>query len=459
MVGKITTILALAAGLWACASPSFDTLHPSRDIVTEMIDSDSSVNTKIDPKQWGIVLPERIYQVLQQSNKDSLSLFVAQQRRIIAEGDYYLTTGNTLPSVKASASTSAFQTLNSNDIRSSNNNIALGLSVSWQVDLWGKLDDLTAAAEQTARASQWDLAAANLIVHGQVLSAWLDILEQRQLLNLFDKNYSNQRQRLGMLGRRVDLGLTSATGFDNARLALMKLKRDRLQASFKLSQAKRRFNLILGRMPSTETALPLTMPELGLLTASVLNPPLLLNRPDVRAAEARLLAAGFRWQASMKNARPSLTLDANVKVREGKLSQVFDPDFWLTTVAGSLVQPIFYRQELTVERQQARARAEIAQNSFYSSLLQAWQSVENLYNNESVLAQQHDAATAAYDSASRVEISTLAQYEQGLVSSFEVFTAQRNTLNASTDLIRLSVSQLRNRINLILAIGPIEDSK
>ena len=53
-------------------------------------------------------------------------------------------------------------------------------------------------------------------------------------------------------------------------------------------------------MPSTKTALPLTMPELKPLTADVLTPPLILNRPDIRAAEARLLAAGFRWQASLK---------------------------------------------------------------------------------------------------------------------------------------------------------------
>ena len=80
-----------------------------------------------------------------------------------------------------------------------------------------------------------------------------------------------------------------------------------------------------------------------------------------------------------------------------------DPDFWLSTVEASLVQPIFYRQELTIERQQAKAlEYEIAQNNFYSSLLQAWQNIENLNNNEFVLAQQRDAAQA-HDSASRVK--------------------------------------------------------
>ena len=239
------TSLMVALCALGCTSPSFESVHPSQEKLDTYTNAEATVSTDIDPKQWGIVLPKRLHDVLAQSNNDSLSLFVARQRRIIAEGDYYLATGNTLPSLRASAGTSSFQTINNNDQRRDNDNTSLSLSMNWQVDLWNKLSNTTSAAEQTALASRWDLAAANLTVHGQVLSAWLDILEQRQMLNLFDQNFNNQRQRLEMLGKRVDLGLTSATGYINARLALMKLKRDRLQAALKLSQAKRRFNVIL----------------------------------------------------------------------------------------------------------------------------------------------------------------------------------------------------------------------
>lgn len=440
--------------LTGCASADFPEDYRPHQSLSDVMSITPNSTVSVG---WGISLPQGLKDYLQQSHVANLSLYVAKQKQIIAVADYYLISGNNIPAINTSFKASQNQTLN-NDNKRSNESYDATFGVRWQADLWQRLALQRQAELADKVATDWDLASVNLSIEGQLLNAWLSIVEQRQLLNVFDRNYRNQKQRVAMLARRVDLGLTSTTGYDNAQLSLLKLKRDRLQAANRLRQAKGAFNLVLAQAPNEELAVPVDMPAIDKILNDEFEPSLLLSRPDVRASEARMLAAGYRWDEAQKNQLPSLTLDASYRVRQDKISNVFDLDYWLSSVGVSLVQPLFFRDELGKKQQIARARAEIAKANYFTTVLKAWKNIQDLSQSSTTLAQQVTAATLGLESAVRVEKNTLERYENGLASSFDVLAAQRNTVTASSELIRLQVAQLKNRVNLRLAFGPLKES-
>ncbi len=405
---------------------------------------------------WGIELPSAIKLLMRENQSSNLSAYTAQQRQLIADANYYMTSGNRVPQPSVSMSAAGSEKF-TNGNRVVEDDFGINVGVKWQPDLWGRLADQQAASEQDVIAATWDLAAVNLSIQGRLLTAWLNVLEQRQLLNLYDQNYKNQKQRVELLAKRVDLGLTSTTGYDNAKLNLLRLKRDRMTTANRLLQGKRQINVLLGNAPNAELQIPLQLPALQPFNYEIDSLGLVMTRPDVRLAEARMLAAGYRWQYESLNQLPRLTLDLRSRVSRENAGELFDTDFWLSSLSASIIQPVFFRDDLNKQQAVVKARAEVAKATYYSSVLQAWSEIENIVQDTKIFAAQLSAAEDGLQSATRVERNTLDRYELGLASSFDVLTSQRNTLNASIDVIRLRVTQVKNRINFRLALGPLEE--
>lgn len=401
---------------------------------------------------WGLKLPLELQKMLRQAQLQNGSILVAQFRTQVAQLDSEIAQGTSLPDVKASLSQREYQTAN-NDGKTHNQLRSLGFSAKWELDLWRSLADAEKQKHILLEAAQYQYEAAVYSAQSQVLLTWLDIIEQNNLIKLNQQNINNQKRRLAMSLTRLDNGLASSVGVRNVKTSLLKLQESQRNLYYKRDQASRRLNLLLGEYPSKRAITSKMLPKLDEMVATASPQDIVLNRPDIKEAEAKVIASGYSWNIAKKKTLPKLTLNATFDAKRKDASELFDINYWLGSITAALVQPIFYRDVLLNEAEKSRLTQQIQLTQFQSKLLTAWQEVEDALQNEIMLKQRQSLIYRALVEAKAAESQTENQYSSGLANSFELLAAQRTRTALETDRIKVSVARVRNRIKLALSLG------
>lgn len=369
--------------------------------------------------------------------------------------------GRTLPNVSASASAGGRDTyVEATDSRVSSESYGLGLDLSWELDLWGRLRSGIEAADADLVAGEADLASARLSLAAQTAIAWFDLNEALAQERVAVQTYEARTSALDLTERRLARGLSSALDVRTARTTQASAEASiagRRQAS---QNASRRLEILLGRYPSAELDATATLPELPSLSGAG-NPTLLLaRRPDIAAAEARVVAAGLRAEQARLAMLPSLRLTGSVSNSEADISDVFDPSRVAASLIAGLAAPIFNGGSLDADRDAAIARAQVAVENYASTTLTAWREVEDALAADSLLAQQEEAQLRALEEARLAEELATRQYTNGLVTIFNLIDSQTRRLNAESNVIAARSARASNRVAFHLALGgglPVSD--
>lgn len=401
---------------------------------------------------WGLKLPNELQKMLQQVQQQNTSILVAQFRSQIAQLDGQIAEGANLPDVKASLSQREYQTVN-NDGKTHNQLSSSGFSAKWELDIWRSLADAEKQKQLLFEAAEYQYSAAVYSAQSQVLLTWLEVIEQNNLIKLNLQNINNQKRRLAMSLTRLDNGLASSVGVRNVKTSLLKLQESQRNLYYKRDQASRRLNLLLGEYPLKRAIGSKVLPKLDEMVAAGQPLDILLNRPDIKEAEAKVVASGYSWNIAKRKTLSKLTLNATFDAKRKDASELFDINYWLGSITASLVQPIFYREVLLNEAEKARLNQQILLTQFEAKLLTAWQEVEDALQNEIMLKQRQSLIYRALVEAKAAESQTENQYSSGLANSFELLAAQRTRTALETDRIKVSVARVRNRIKLALSLG------
>ncbi|MBI3446094.1 MAG: efflux transporter outer membrane subunit, partial [Magnetospirillum sp.] len=212
-----------------------------------------------------------------------------------------------------------------------------GMTVSWEIDLWGKIRASEASSLASALANVHDREAVGLTLVSDVVITYIQYLEGLDRETVARSNIANMKAMFAAVKERVRLGESS-----NLELAQQRNVLAQAEATIPpiLLQRERSFNklaTLLGRPPQTlalngKTMRDLIMPEVSAgMPADVL-----LRRPDIRKAEANLLAANANIGVARTKLLPSLAITGD----RGWASQLFEhltqPGSIYYTLAGTL---------------------------------------------------------------------------------------------------------------------------
>ena len=455
----LLSALIVSLLITACSSFGDHSLHP------QLMGQNEAANKQLPAQwqgqknnsipstyRWGFAIPSDVQHMLDKLSNDNISLQVATIKRQQAGLDLELTSGEQLPDVKLSISSRRFETTSSQG-KSWQGQYSIGANASWEVDLWQRLADDIKQKGALYQAQHYELEALTQSLQAQLLINWLNLIEQRKLLELNRKNVINQKRRLHMSEVRLDRGLGASIDVRNTKTRLLRLQEQQQQIIYKRDVTTRQLKRLLGEYPSTIFKASTTLPEFSAGPDWLTPHDILLNRPDVLTAEQKLIGAGYAWQASEKKRLPKLAFNFGFNSRQTHLADIFDLDTWLASVTSSLVQPIFYRGVLKTQAQKAQLQQQSAWLSYQNILMKAWQEVESAIQHEQLLSKRLAYLTHAYQQAHGVEQQVEIQYRSGLATSFELLSAQRTRTDIASDVIKLTVSRLKNRVQLQLALG------
>lgn len=378
------------------------------------------------------------------------SLKAAAARLREAEETTIVARASMLPTVGLSGSVAGTDRSGSDNTQSH----SLNLAASWEPDLWGRLRNLTTAAEADERAALEDYRGARLSLAANAAKAWCNLISSEQEVELarvtldsFEKNLRIiERNYKGTGEGALDIQF-GRTNVSSARRALESRNLDR-------EESARALEVLLGRYPSGTSRSRRDLPKMKSAVPAGLPAELLDRRPDLSASRARLFASAQRADAARKALLPSFSITGNGGTSTTRLGQLLDADGLATTIAARFTQVLTEGGAVSAEARAALARNEARLHDYSQTALQAFREVEATLAADRSLAVQEKFLASELEQAALAEKQAERDYSEGINPNIlSVLEAQRRANNARGTMIRLRNQRLQNRIDLHLALG------
>jgi len=325
---------------------------------------------------------------------------------------------------------------------STQNTLRADLTASWEPDLFGRLRGASNGGTARLQASEADLAALRLTAQATLVQNYLDLRAAEAQQALFERSITAYERSLALTQDRYKGGLVSVADVLQADTQLRTAQVQAVEAANTRALAEHSIAVLLGQAPSnlnlTATArLPAAPPVPALLPGSLLQ-----RRPDVRAAERRVVAAAAQVGVADAAFFPSLTLSASAGTRASRLGSLFDGPSLVWSLGPALAQKLLDGGARSAASDQARAEAEQAASAYRKTVLLALQEVEDRLLLATQLQTQQQLQARALDAAQRLLDITQEQYRVGTVSYLNVVTAQTAVLSSERSLLDLRARQL-----------------
>lgn len=326
-------------------------------------------------------------------------------------------------------------------------------TVSWELDIWGRLRRSLEASSTAAAASAADLAAARLSVAATLAQDYVQLRSLDTQRDLFARTIAAYRRSLEITRNRYVAGVAPRTDVTQAESQLAGAEAQDADLAVQRATLEHAIATLTGRAASDFTLAPVAiLPQLPPVPA-VLPATLLQRRPDVAAAERRVASANAGIGVARGAWFPSLTL-AGTGGYEGSAWQhlVSLPNrFW--SLGPSLAETLFDAGARSAQSAAARAAYDGAVANYRQSVLTALADAEDSLAALHGLADEEAADNRAAIAARETLRATENQYRAGTVSYLNVVIAQSTSFAADRSLIDVQSRRLLAHIGLLKAMG------
>ncbi|MET0963024.1 MAG: efflux transporter outer membrane subunit [Noviherbaspirillum sp.] len=345
---------------------------------------------------------------------------------------------------------------NSPNFSTVQNDAIASLTVSYETDLFGRVQSGIAGALASAQQSAADFENVRLLLGADLATAYFNLRAVDTELDVVARSVALQRRALELATSRHDLGAVSGLDvaqqqalLDTTLTQVDLLKRQRSQfehALGTLTGAGAPGFALARRAPESEgpqvPAVPVGVPS-----------DLLERRPDVAAAERAMAAANA--QVGIANAAfyPSITLSGSLGAESRALPALFDASSLLWSLGASLAQPLIDGGRIRANLAGAQSGYDATVANYRRVVLVAMQEVEDGINGMAALERAHAQALRASDSAARVLDLATTRYEGGVASYLDLISAQQSLLNAQRQQAQLMGQRLLVSVFLFKALG------
>jgi NodT family efflux transporter outer membrane factor (OMF) lipoprotein len=326
-------------------------------------------------------------------------------------------------------------------------------TLSWEIDVWGRIKAFRQAVQQEAEAVSADFQGARLSLAARTAQSYFELIEAHLQAEVAEQSSKDRRTIVDLVRGRFARGLTR--GLD-LRLVLTDLANAEAQVAQARNQVQlvtRRLEVLLGRYPASRLTETARLPEPPVAVSAGLPSELLARRPDLVAAFELLRAADSRVESAKKALLPRITLTASGGARSPALTDLIDPRAAAWNLAMGLVQPLFTGGRLKSEIRLNEALVKEALTQYHSTALNAFREVEQALAAEQWLRARERALREAVEQTEASRKLAVTSYQQGLIEILTLLDSYRSTLNAQSAHLSVQRQLLSNRIDLYLALG------
>lgn len=419
---------------------------------SKMVRSDRWQDFFTEPRMRGLIAAAL------EHNRD---LRIATARIAEARAQYGIQQADRLPNVDASAghsesSSPASTSITGREFKSQRYDVSISV-VSFELDFWGRVASLGEAAKANYLATEEAQRAFRLSLIADVANAYLSVLELKERTRLAGATVKTRARYRELTERRREMGVSSDMDTLQAEGAFQSARAEFANLERQLAAAENLLDLLVGYPVAQLKDLPsgrsLTLQSIGIAQLVELPAEALLRRPDVRAAEQRLIAANANIGAARAAFLPSITLTGSAGTASRTLAGLFDAGSSAWSFQPSLVQPLFDAGRNEANLDLAEVRKVIAVADYEKTLQQAFREVADLLNARERLSVQLAAQQANAAAQGRRLKLVDARYSAGIASYLELLDAQREAFAAWQGALQVRRLQLTTATQLYKALA------
>ncbi|MDD3325702.1 MAG: efflux transporter outer membrane subunit [Zoogloea sp.] len=333
------------------------------------------------------------------------------------------------------------------------NSFSLGATVSWELDVWGRIARTVEGVDASLAASAADLAAARLSARATLAQTYFQLRAAERQQALLDASVAAYGRALELTRNRYAAGVAGKVDVVQAESQLRSARAAALDASLSRSQYEHAIAVLLGQAPAAFTLASVDAPLTVAPVAVTLPSQLLERRPDIAAAERRVAAANAAIGAAQAARFPVLGLSGNTGFRNAQIEDLLTVPSRYWSLGPTLAAAIFDAGAKKAAVGQAQANWEKAVATYRQTVLVAFQEVEDNLAAMRLLEAAAVEQAAAVTAAAEAEAIALNQYRAGTVSYLNVVTAQATHLAARRSANDLATRRLLAAVQLAKNAG------
>ena len=329
-----------------------------------------------------------------------------------------------------------------------------GLSATYELDFWGRNRATRQAAVASAMFSRFDQQTVALTVVTNVATTWFTALSLADRLVVARNNLATAEANLAVIRGRFAAGTASA--LDVSQQAALAAAERALIPAFEsqLEQQLIALGILIGEPPERIEVRPGTLTTLDLPPVGPGLPvELLARRPDVAAAEARLIAQNFNIKVARAAFFPSISLSTSAGYQAAALNHLITPGSALASAAASLTAPIFDGGTLRGQLDLAKGRYDELLADYRKTIVQALTDVETAMTAWRYATRQEALQRIAVETARRAAEIARAQLQAGTVDVTTVLTAETTLFGDEDTLVQVRLARTQALLNLYKALG------
>ncbi|MFH7827608.1 Cu(I)/Ag(I) efflux RND transporter outer membrane protein [Kluyvera chengduensis] len=329
-----------------------------------------------------------------------------------------------------------------------------GLNLSFELDFFGKLKNMSEADRQNFFASQAAQRAAQIVVVTNVSQGYFNQQRLAAQLAIAKETLSNYQQSYAFVEQQLVTGSTNVLALEQARGVIESTRADIAQREGELAQANHALQQLLGTYNTSldngaqniAAVKPVPLP-------ANLPSTILLQRPDIMEAEHQLRAADANIGVARAAFFPSITLTSGISSSSSSLSSLFNAASGMWNFVPKVELPIFNAGRNEANLALANVKQRQAVVNYEQKIQAAFKAVADALSLRESIADQLVAQQRYLTSLQITLQRARGLYASGAVSYIEVLDAERSIFTTQQAILDLLYSQQVNEINLFTALG------
>jgi len=329
------------------------------------------------------------------------------------------------------------------------------LSLSWEIDIWGKISAQKEEALANFLGSTEAKKAIQTSLIANIAKGYFNLLTLDAQIEVALRNVQLNDSTLRMIKLQFDAGEITS-------LAIQQTQSQRLLAASLVPQLEQEIQIqenslleLTGKMPdkiARGKSLQHLIDESKISLGSPLD--LIRNRPDIREAELDLIAANAQMNINQALRYPSLTLGGTLGLNSMLPENWFNiPGSLLGSALGNVTMPIFKNRKLKTAYEVSKLEREKAEINLQKTVLRSVNEVSNSFTSLTKLKEQLVLAEARVANSHLAVKNANLLFKSGYATYLEVITAQSNALTSELNLVSIKHSQLDSFVELYKSLG------
>lgn len=326
---------------------------------------------------------------------------------------------------------------------------------AFELDLFGRVRNLSQAALQEYFATEEAQRAARIALIGEVATAWLTMAADQDQLRLSRETLASFGRTLELTRAQFRVGVISELEVQQAETSYQQARNDIAALTAQIAQDQNAINLLAGTTVPAEQ-LPAELGDRDLILSNLptgVSSTVLLRRPDVLQAERRLYAANANIGAARAALFPTISLTATLGTISTALGGLFGAGTQQFSVSPGVALPLFDGGQRRGNVEVARAQQLAAVATYEGTLQTAFREVADALATRGTIGEQLSAQTAKAQAAATAQRLSDARYRAGIDSFLNTLDAQRTSYAARQTLVQTRLARATNLVTLYRTLG------